>query len=140
MSMGHSACFGEVIEVEDIKKVVPEAWERFEGVCEKFVSDGWQEVIRAIVQDGGITELGLTEEDRTLVGDAYNNLFDSFDKATGLELIANYHNGADCGDRYDEVDGSFFTVEGMYQISPKYKKATTEFGFKTERKFWVMYG
>lgn len=141
MSMGHGANFGEVIEVEDIKKVVPEAWERFEGVCEKFVKGGWQEVIRAVVQDEGTNNLeSVNDEDRVLVDDAYNNLFTSFDKETGLELIANYHNCDDNGDCYDEVDGSFFTIEGKYQISPEYKKATEKFGFKTERKFWVTYG
>ena len=72
---------------------------------------------------------------------AWKALDTAFKKATGLDLFVDYHSREDEGDRYDEVDGMFISVCGLYQPTAKYKKLKEKFGDDVvERKFYVSFG
>lgn len=58
-----------------------------------------------------------------------------FQQRTGLELGVDYHDPED-GGPYDEVEGVFLFVEGMYEVSP----AGRPFVGVIERRSWVTFG
>ena len=58
-----------------------------------------------------------------------------FHQLTGLELGVDYHDPED-GGPYDEVEGVFLFVEGMYEVSP----AGRPFVGVVERRSWVTFG
>ena len=69
------------------------------------------------------------------------NLKTAFARATAagedhLDLFIGYHSAQDEGDRYDEVDGAFWAVAGLYQLSP----AGQKLGNKMERRSFVTFG
>ena len=73
----------------------------------------------------------------------WHKLYTAFKEATGIELLVDYHNKNDEGDRYDEVDGMFFCVcvSELYQPTENYKKLMEKFGKNViDRKFYVSFG
>jgi hypothetical protein len=65
-----------------------------QGMCDDFDGD-WQE-IEAL----------------------FSSLCSEFNKETGLFLNIGYHNSSDEGSRYDDVDGFFWEVHGVYERTP----------------------
>ncbi len=57
-----------------------------------------------------------------------------FHQQTGLELGVDYHDPED-GGPYDEVEGAFLTVDGMYEVS----SAGRPFVGVVERRSWVTF-
>ena len=146
MSMGHSACFAEVISVENLKTLLPETWEKFEKTCEKMVDGGWESVVQLRSNDSESEfdlELDIedTEENQKIVDSVLKELMDKFEQETGLSLDLRYHNSQEYGDRYDECDGAFFHVCGCYVKSHALESLEKKLGENTiERQFYVVYG
>ena len=57
-------------------------------------------------------------------------------KTQGLILGINYHDKEGDGDQYDEVDGVFFTVDGVYGLTPAGKK----FNESIDRRYYTQFG
>ena len=53
---------------------------------------------------------------------AYAKLQKAFKKATGLMLSLQYHNSNENGSRYDDINGGFWIVDGVYMKTPAAKK------------------
>ena len=70
------------------------------------------------------------------VRDAWKALKTKFDSLTGLEVFIGFHDSESEGDRYDEVDGVYFAVDGMYELSEAGKK----WDGVVERKSFVQLG
>ena len=66
---------------------------------------------------------------------AWKALAWTFHQRTGLGLGVDFHDPAD-GGPYDEVEGGFLTVEGMYEVSPAGKPVVGV----VERRSWVTSG
>jgi len=71
---------------------------------------------------------------------AWKRLAEAFTKATtvegaGLGLNPRYHD-PDYGDRYDEVEGGFFDIEGVYRLSPAGRK----YARQIKRRCFVDFG
>lgn len=87
----------------------------------------------------GLTESEIhpcREEWSDLQNSRYDTLVDVFNDLTGLELSIGYHSSSQYGDRYDDVDGIFWSVEGVYQ----YTEAGEKYKDKIARSFYVTYG
>ena len=114
MGMGTAAAYADVIGEDAIKKFCPKEWAALQEEIAEI--DNWEEIARDF---GFSVESGSAE-----INEAYYNLRDKFEKKTGLVLNVDYHNREDDGDRYDSelVDGVYWTVEGMYQLTPAGKK------------------
>jgi hypothetical protein len=129
----------------DIKGIIPEEAATFEqqlqaaGVemdnfCDAMQAEDLERMnVAADGQDAVSRAIGQIEA-------AWKRLAESFTQATmvegaGLELSPDYHN-PDNGDRYDEVAGGFFRVEGAYQLSPSGKK----YAGRIERASFVEFG
>lgn len=64
-------------------------------------------------------------------------------KETGLKLYINYHDSANSGSCYDDVDGVFFDFAHgeLYKPSAKFQKLRKKFGDNVvERQFFVEFG
>jgi hypothetical protein len=149
MGMGHAGCSADVIEEKDISKV---------GKCGKLLgeletllreadsSEDLDSLAQQLYSNGecigdAVGELeGLNEGQRKQVKAVYEALQVEFKKKTGMTLDLFYHSQDEDGDRYDEVDGRFWTVYGWYCISPKAKKAQKRFKIKVETKFYTNFG
>ncbi len=144
MGMGHAANFADVITVENLKKICPDTWDAFESLCEKHVDNGWEGFIYGIYQETPYYDKnGDDIEDVGIIADldkSYQTLVNDFHDRTGLDLDCGYHDSENCGDRYDDVDGAYFHVDGCYVESPELKSTKEQYGDLIERNFFVTYG
>jgi hypothetical protein len=77
----------------------------------------------------------VSEEEDKEIRKLYLTLQSSFSKKTCLQLVIRFADDGNGGSCYDEVDGAFWEVEGVYQLTPAAKK----YKDKIERKYWVTY-
>lgn len=77
-----------------------------------------------------------SEEMEKEIIDAFTKMQEAFNVATGLDLETGYHSSEDTGDKYDEVDGGYYSVDGMYEMT----QAGKNIGEMVKRKFWVTFG
>jgi len=130
MGMGYAGSYADVIEESELIKL---------GNCGKllkklrsFVSDDVDNILIALAQGQDLNDSVLEKK----VYKASENLMREFKKVTGLDLSFGYHDSSNEGDRYDDVDGFFWAVEGMYQLT----KAGKKYQSILDRKFFVMFG
>lgn len=125
MGMGCAAAYDDVIEAKNVEEICPNTFKAFMDVAgkdfEQFAADA--------------THDEISEYDAPLLA-AYEALQKEFKKKTKLTLSLSQHNSNDNGDRYDEVDGAYWSVGGMYQLTPAGKKI----GDIVQRKFFVTFG
>jgi hypothetical protein len=141
MSNGYAAAVEQVISIEDINKVCPDEWNLFFNLCEKNIKGGWKEYIRAEYHEDEPELLDNNAEfDYDNLNNIFTNLFTAFDEKTGLRLNWGYHNSDYQGDCYDDLNGSYFSVDGVYTESSEYVKAKKQFGITVEEKRFVIYG
>jgi hypothetical protein len=126
MGMGYGANFAEVIEQEDLEKLVPKELNEFLDVCDED-DTSFDEVAEGIQYD---------EYTSVKVHKKYRKLRAAFKRKTKLTLELHYHNSDDQGSCYDDVSGVYWSVDGMYQLSPAGKKLSK----MVERKFFVTFG
>ena len=144
MGMGYGGNYADVIEFEGVKEIVPEPAKKFEDFLEKnkiVLSDA----IKALAEEDGGCLDSIDEKDYDHLYAELETEFEVLNKAfqeqtkvggdSCLELTPMFHD-EDSGDRYDEVEGGFFHVDGMYCLSP----AGEKFKGKIERKFFVSFG
>ena len=135
MGMGTYASFAETVTNEFVTKTCPDemagllkvlAENEFDidrlAMCSTFGGD---------IQ--GELEMDLDEDVALLILNAYDGLAMAFLEKTGLELFIR-HNEKD--DRGDEVDGMFWSVDGVYEKTEAGKKYANDI----ERKFWTTFG
>ncbi len=138
MSMGYGANYADVISAEFIEKTCPKEFKAFNDVFQDAVNFGLNELseyeIYNFLRSKEVTKdvLPIIKE---LVG-VYTKLQRAFKKITGLTLSMEWHDSEENGDTYDEVNGFFWCVDGVFQFTPagkKYKRYIT-------RSFYVTYG
>ncbi len=144
MSMGYSANYADVIKTETLATIVGDKAlvDDFVQKYEKYEPDN--DGMDYLDLNDTLNDGKLRKDDSEELVDLYNawvRLAGSFKKETGLELFVDYHSREDEGDRYDDVDGMFISVCGLYQPTAKYKKLKEKFGDDVvERKFYVSFG
>ena len=148
--------YADVIEFDDVKAMCPAEADTLERALKNYGVDmetlaqvfRWEEpelddlqmAVDEAAQD--VTDLDAHEANGVQeITEAFKALQAAFAKATAvgdshLDLSISYHDAEDEGDRYDEVDGVFWAVDGLYQLSP----AGQKFGDKVERQFFVTFG
>lgn len=144
MSMGYCANYADVIKNETLATIVGDKAlvDDFVQKYEKYEPDN--DGMDYLDLNDTLNDGKLGKDDSEELVDLYNawvRLAGSFKKETGLDLFVDYHSRDDEGDRYDEVDGMFISVCGLYQPTAKYKKLKAKFGDDVvERKFYVSFG
>ena len=146
MGMGFGANCVDVIEWSQIKRIVPKearalarelkkAGVSMDNFCQLMDREEW-DYAEIKSDDPNAVEKAIQQ-----ITNAWETLAAAFTKATtvdgaGLELTPRFHNADNDGDRYDDVSGGFFHVEGVHQLTPAGRK----FADKIERKFFVTFG
>ena len=139
MGMGYGANYADVISKEDIIKVCGNpAKEFFDYLKEDGAFDAFALAVDrdcAEYADGLLDEKEFYETFALL-----KDMCSCFAKETnGLTIGLYYHDSKDDGDRYDDVSGGFFHVEGMYQLTPE-GKALNNKEIYVVRSFYVTFG
>lgn len=148
MSMGNSACFAEVIEPKNIRRILGKEdgrkltsfirlfnkWEEAEGASclIEFLTDGNDNA----VSDPDGKDLGKL---RSLWTEITGKVKDK----TGLDLDVGFHDSDSEGDSYDEVDGLYFEFSHaqLYQPTPKFKALKKLYGNDVvNRCFYTVFG
>lgn len=111
MATGYSACVANVIEPENIQKLCPKEYQAFLDALAKHGDDALHDFAVAVGQEQDCPE-GMED-----VWDAYQELCKAFEKETKLGLEICYHDSDNNGDCYDAVNGVFWDVQGMYQMT-----------------------
>jgi hypothetical protein len=117
MSVEFYAFERDVIEWDDIKRIVPDEAAAFEEKLPAAEMD-MEDFCRGMCLDDWDTDGDESEETVEAVIDAWNKLEEAFTRATtiegaGLELEVEYHDPD-----YDEHPVGFFSVEGVRQLTP----------------------
>lgn len=130
MGMGYGANYADVIEEKALDKIVKgKVKELKEALGEDY---DLESLAREIEFDEG-------EIEEPLFGKAdkiYHEIQETFKKETGLELALSFHDSDEDGDRYDQVNGAFWEVFGMYELTPAGKKLEK----KVPRLYYVSFG
>ena len=141
MGMGYGANYVDVISLDALRKLIPDAVKKFQSAMDDAKMDF--DTFCQIMQDAesGGDNPNYDSGQKMIARNAMKSLAAAFKKATkvgksGLTLWAQYHSQADEGDRYDDVDGGFFSVDEMYCLTPAGKKIHK----MVERKFFVTFG
>ena len=112
MGMGYGANYADVVEQDFVKKTCPKEYAALDKAIDNDVED-----FEAFAQE--INQEGLQDIAPSI-----------------RRLSIGYHSTEDNGDRYDEIDGAYWSVEGVWTRTPAGKKFKTQI----ERKFFVTFG
>ena len=125
MGMGYGANYADVIEQAEVKEICPAEYDEFVGLLdEEYTFDTFA------------SEYDVTDDVPEAIEKAFYLLQVAFEQNTGLGLSIGFHSSDDSGDRYDDVNGGYFSVDGMYELS----EAGKRIGDKVQRKHWVTFG
>ena len=128
MGMGYGANYAEVVEDTFVKKTCPKEHTAFyQAIADK------EEDFETVAQN---IQLDDKKEIPLKVRKAYIALTKAFNKKTGLNLGIGYHCIEDNGDRYDDVNGAYWCVGGVWTRTPAGKKYRAQI----TRSFFVTYG
>ena len=127
MGMGYSANHADVVDDKFIKKTCPDELKELLNAVKAENMEFEDFAKEAVYQDYSCS---IVPEQ------AYAKLIAAFHDKTGLSVTLGFHDQDEEGDRYDQVNGAFWDVENVYQL--------TEAGKKNEkyinRKFYVSFG
>ena len=133
MSMSNYACHADTVEESFVEKICPFLFGALSIAC-KEAGTTLDDVSDCLDQSRGLDTIdGVEEDEEKKIRSFYEQLQMKFKEYTGLGLYIRYHCAEDKG---DEVDGTFWEVDGVYVYSP----AGEKYKDKIERKFWTTFG
>jgi hypothetical protein len=130
MGMGYGAAYADVVEEKFIEKTCPKELMTFLNAVE----DNDNVVLENVAKD-----LQFNEDNGYVtpkIKKAYKALVAAFNKKTGLSLGIGFHDSDENGDRYDEINGVYWSVGGVWQLTPAGKKHESHI----TRSFFVNFG
>jgi len=127
MGMGYGAGYADVVSDEFVKKTCRKEF----NALDKLITDNEDVDWDAFATDAQYDQFEIEE-----IEEAFVKLTKAFKKATGLELGIGFHDMDDEGDRYDDVNGMYWWVDGVWVLS----KAGKEHEKHIDRKLFVTFG
>lgn len=137
MGMGYGANYVDEIDAQLIKKICPKEYKTYFLLSSKLIDRDYD--LRALFNLLQWAEQSGNEDDAALEQDfqlAYQALCVAFKKKTKLEVSVFFHDSAEQGDRYDDLDGFVWIVNNAYEMTKPAKKQKKYI----QRKFFVTYG
>jgi hypothetical protein len=113
MGMGYGANLVDIVNSDFVKKTCPKEYKVLEALIEEDEMGG---------MDGFAQECRFEDYQTDEQEQAVKNLQNTFEKKTGLSIVLSYHDQQDEGDRYDEIDGAFWAVLNVWEMSDAGKK------------------
>jgi|WetSurSiteA1Bulk_404760.scaffolds.fasta_scaffold78533_2 hypothetical protein len=126
MGMGYAANYADVIQDKDLENLCPKEYKAFMDILK--TKDISMEEIAFQINYQEIEENKDVEE-------CYERLCKAFNEVTELELALGFH-CEDDGDRYDDIRGPYWSVFGVYDLTPAGKKYFNII----KRAFFVTFG
>jgi hypothetical protein len=122
MGMGTFACHATTVSEEFISSL-PTAGPILHRLLNLIEVNDIDDAVLSETRDDLHEDLaGENEELSKEIIALYNAIREAFHDDTGLYLCADYHDRENEGDRYDEVDGLYWEVSGVYEMTPAAKK------------------
>lgn len=129
MGMGCAGAYADVIEESAVKKFCPKEFQALQDAIDG-TSFAWEDIARA-GQYEDIAQACSPEIEKVFLV-----LTKAFEKKTRLSLSIAYHDSESEGDRYDDVNGIYWCVGNMYQLTSAGKKMKKY----VDRKMFVQFG
>ena len=149
MSMGYGAAFAEVISSKLIERICPTEFTAFhraildagtslEEVAQHLSFYDKTGKVFNVALELNFEDDGYAKRKQEAIHKIWRKLQRVFKRVSeGLVLCIGYHNSEDEGSpQYDEVNGAFFCVGGVYRLTPAGKR----FRRSIKRKFYVNFG
>ena len=136
--MGNYACYEDTVEETSVKEQSPEQFQNLLDALEEAnlslkafaaVAGGLRGVDIEVELEEDVLDEKLTRK----ISNAFDALCLDFNNKTGLDLGIGFKEAEDRG---DEVDGVYWCVGGVYELT----KAGKKWESKIERKFWTNFG
>ena len=136
MGMGAAPIMTVTIEEDEVKKVVPERYEKLLKAIEQ--EDLTMDELASMPHFGKLHE---DDEDVKESFQSLENLVNEFKEKTGLELELNYQD-EEAGDRYDDICGRFWELyfADVFQETEETKKLKNNYGVKPEISLFTSFG
>jgi hypothetical protein len=131
MGMGFGSCHADCIEGKTLAKLFPKEYKALTAALKKadMTLDGLAQNIQNLDAEDDSSCLEALGSLRKAFAKKFSNSWSV--EENGLSLELGFHNQ---GDRYDEVNGAFWAISGLYVLST----AAKQLGEKNfERKFYV---
>lgn len=145
MGMGYGSNIVDVVEEDFVKEICLEEFNTFVTALEKNEQDKESDIYEAItdiVSFAMIVAYEITiskdanDDETSPYEKTYIDLCLAFEERTGLSLDLGYHDLENDGDRYDDVDGAFWVVGNVYQLTEAGKK----YEDKIQKSGYVTFG
>lgn len=140
MGMGYAGCRVDVLSEDYLESLFGERWKLFKEKAKNV--DGynwWHSVTYSCMED---FVFDVEDEQETIKKlEQLNKEFAEF-KAEferlheGLSIAANYHNSCEEGSRYDDVNGGFVELTGVWKVSEAAQKIKSHW----DTSFFVQFG
>lgn len=145
MSMGYGANYADVIKPETLGSVIGDK-KLVNGFVKKF--NGYElgecessEELAETLNDDDPMDLDTDRVAFKNLRKEWDKISSKFKEVTGLEIFVEYHDSENEGSRYDDVDGMYFCVGGLWQPTKKYREFKKKFGDEAiTRAFYVTFG
>jgi hypothetical protein len=132
MSMGYGANYADTVSDKFVKKIVgAKLFNCLQSLLKEDTNDGDLDMLN--FYDASDKKFLVTEGFTEAFIKCYEQICTVFRNKTKLSLQLIYH---DAKDRDDEVDGLFWVVDGVYQLTKAGKKHQKEI----KRAFYVTFG
>ena len=133
MSFGAMCNYADSVEEEFVKEICPDEFKAFIDSCN--AGDEVSTVAMYLDRNSGWEEIDcVTDNEEEEIRRLYAILQKVFKEKTGLDLFIRYVDNG--GSSYDDVDGVFWEVDNVYQLTEAAKKLENQI----RRNHWITYG
>lgn len=149
MSMGNSACFAEVIDPQNIRRILGNSEDgrkltSFISLFKKLEEDEGASSLIEFLTDGDDNAVSDPDgKDLVKLRSLWTEITGKVKDKTGLDLNVDFHDSDGEGDNYDEVDGLYFEFfhAQLYQPTLKFKALQKLYGEDVvKRCFYTVFG
>ena len=139
--MGYGGYFAVVVEEADIERLSLTSYRLFKITMNKLEDELSEYDFFYILGMGDVTgHYHISDTKINNLVKSWDNFQDEFKAKTGIDIMLNYHNSEEDGDRYDEVEGLFFELDfrQVYQLSTEAKELMKSVPF--DIRTYIHYG
>jgi len=128
MGMGYAGVNTHTVAEETVEKVCGNELKKFLDEVNNAELDIDDEFTTQCIDYDDHLDIDCDEESAKVIIESYKTLKDKFYDKTGLYLTLCAHNSSDHGSRYDDVDGHYWELGGVMEITSEAKAFQEKFG------------
>jgi hypothetical protein len=122
--MGYGSCHSVEIDAKDVEKICPETYKAFmDLIIDKIEGLNLEAVAHADqTEDWEYINEDITDAEIEEVKKHLEALKKDFEAKTKVDLYLCFHDSDDQGSCYDMVNGAYWCLGNVYQLTPEAKK------------------